>query len=108
MRYYLFFMGLLGTLLFCQKQLMEVWDVDPLKAVYPDLNTIENYQINWLAGFPVGIGTDVQVVVKMEVGELIYFSKAEEITINEDKILTLEGSVKQFGTSRLGNTWPEV
>lgn len=47
----------------------QLWLVDPLEAIYPDSNKFSNYSKKWEADFPLGTEADVNVVIRIPVGE---------------------------------------
>jgi len=71
MRHYLLLFSLLLSLFSCRQQPLEVWLVDPLEAVYPDSNSLDNYSDRWEADFPLGTEAEVLVLVKTERGKTI-------------------------------------
>ncbi len=46
----------------------QLWIVDPLEAIYPDVNDISNYKNKWKGDFPLGVIADAHVLIKMPTG----------------------------------------
>ena len=46
----------------------QLWIIDPLEAIYPDLNDLSNYNNTWKADFPTGVVADAHVLVKIPKG----------------------------------------
>ena len=43
----------------------QLWLVDPLEAIYPDSNQLDNYSHKWTCDFPQGVAANVHVLVKL-------------------------------------------
>ncbi len=43
----------------------QIWLVDPLEPIYPDVNNLENYGKNWKADYPQGAIASVHVLLRM-------------------------------------------
>jgi hypothetical protein len=46
----------------------QLWIVDPLEAIYPDVNEVSNYNDKWKGDFPKGIIADAHILVKLPIG----------------------------------------
>ena len=52
----------------------QLWLVDPLEAIYPDVNKLVDYDNNWKADFPQGAYAEVHVLIKVPVGKTVTIS----------------------------------
>jgi hypothetical protein len=56
------------VLFFTLNTFAQLWLVDPLEAIYPDINDLSNYNNKWKADFPKGVIADAHVLVKLPIG----------------------------------------
>ncbi len=56
----------------------QLWLVDPLEAIYPDINQVDNYKNKWKADFPQGASADVHVLIKLPVGRTFTVSATKD------------------------------
>lgn len=55
----------------------QLWLVDPLEAIYPDINNLGNYNKEWKADFPKGTNAEVHVLVKVPLGKTITIAASQ-------------------------------
>ncbi len=56
----------------------QVWLVDPLEPIYPDVNDVGKYGKKWAGDYPLGAVADVHVLVKLKPGETFTVSAMME------------------------------
>ncbi len=55
----------------------QLWLVDPLEAIYPDVNNVVGYNNNWKADFPQGAYAEVHVLIKVSIGKTVTISASK-------------------------------
>ncbi len=63
----------------------QVWLVDPLEPIYPDINHIDGYSNKWTGDYPLGVVADIHVLVKVPKGEIFTVS-----AMIEDDLLAIK------------------
>jgi len=56
----------------------QLWLVDPLEAIYPDINQLDTYTHKWKGDFPLGTSMDVHILLKMPVGKTFTLSATKD------------------------------
>lgn len=56
----------------------QLWMVDPLEAIYPDKNQLNDYKNSWKADFPQGSIADVHVLLKIPKGKIFTISAIKD------------------------------
>ena len=64
-------------LLFALTANAQLWMVDPLEAIYPDVNQLSDYNNKWKGDFPQGAVADVHILVKVPKGESFTIAATE-------------------------------
>ena len=63
----------------------QIWLVDPLEAIYPDVNKTESFNNRWVDDYPQGVNANVHLLIKAPKGEKIKLSASidgKELDVN--------------------------
>lgn len=55
----------------------QLWLVDPLEAIFPDVNNVVGYDNNWKADFPQEAYAEVNVLIKVPIGKTVTISASK-------------------------------
>jgi len=69
---------LLILFLFANTCFAQLWMIDPLDAIYPDKNQLNNYTNRWKADFSKGTTADVHVLIKIPKGKTFTISASKD------------------------------
>ncbi len=56
----------------------QLWLIDPLEAIYPDINQVDNLKNKWKADFPLGASADVHVLIELPKGRAFTVSAIKD------------------------------
>jgi len=62
----------------------QLWLVDPLEAIYPDVNDLRNYSSNWETHVAQGAIADVHLLVKIPKGKIVKLIASENGKVLKD------------------------
>lgn len=67
-------LSLLTILIFSSSLYAQLWLVDPLEAIYPDSNKVDNYKNSWKVDVPIGADANVHILIKTQEKSKISFT----------------------------------
>ncbi len=64
----------------------QLWLVDPLDAIYPDINELSDYSSKWKADFPQGAAANVHVLIKIPKDKNFTISASKDGIVLNNKV----------------------